>query len=214
MAWRPARDGGVFVDSALWRTGRKAPLTAVIYHTRIGDTFGVRAVRTSVPRQPSPSDQVRILGSSGEYHPNNRVRSLHQVGWNDHVRSSINGEDAPLAGNAFQRELAAIDKLQPGARHQILHGTRNENLARPSHRGDARADMDRDTPDIVVNFLAFAGVKPSSNIDPERTNFFDDCAGAADCAPRPVEGDEETVTSRVGLASAKAHNVSSNRGIM
>jgi hypothetical protein len=57
-------------------------------------------------------------------------------------------------------------------------------------------------------------VKPSSNIDPERTNFFDDCAGAADCAPRPVEGDEEAVTGRVGLASAKAHNVSSNRGIM
>jgi hypothetical protein len=66
--------------------------------------------------------------------------------------------------------------------------------------------MDRDTPDIVVNFLAFASVKPSSNIDPERTNFFDDCAGAADCAPRPVEGDEEAVTGRVGLASAKAHN--------
>ncbi len=93
--------------------------------------------------------------------------------------SSINGEDAPLAGNAFERVLAAIDKLQPGARHQVPHGARNENLARPCQRGDASADMDRDTPDIFVNFLAFASVKPSSNIDPERTNFFDDCAGAA-----------------------------------
>jgi hypothetical protein len=51
-----------------------------------------------------------------------------------------------LAGNAFERVLAAIDKLQPGARHQVLHGARNQNLARPCQRDDASADMDRDTP--------------------------------------------------------------------
>jgi hypothetical protein len=64
----------------------------------------------AAPKTKCESCQRRISSK----HP---VRSLHQVGWNDHVRSSINSEDAPLAGNAFERVLAAIDKLQPGARH-------------------------------------------------------------------------------------------------
>ena len=67
-------------------------------------------------------------------------------------------------------------EAKPRARDQILHGARNEHLARAGERRDPCADMDRDAAHIVVHDLALAGMKPGANVDTERFDLLGDGA--------------------------------------
>ena len=120
----------------------------------------------------------------------------------------------PFAGNTLEGLAAAVAEAQPGARHQVLYGARHQHLARTGERRDARADVNGNPTDIVVDHFAFAGMEPSTDFDPKRPDLLGNGAGAADAARRSVEGGKNAVAGRLDLMAAKACEIAPDRGVM
>src|ERR1700720_1059601 len=95
---------------------------------------------------------------------------------------------APFTGNTLERLAAAVAEAQARARHQVLDGARHQHLARTGERRDARADVNRNTADIVADHFALAGMESGTDFDPERPDLLGDCTGAAHAARWTVEG--------------------------
>src|SRR5215218_6073225 len=64
--------------------------------------------------------------------------------------SSSHGEHVPLAGDALERMAPAVREIDARAGNQIAHGARDEHLARPGERRDARADVHGNTGQVGV----------------------------------------------------------------
>ena len=69
------------------------------------------------------------------------------------------GEDAPLAGHAFEHMRFTVSECDTRAGHQVLDRRRHENLARSGERRDALADVDGDSTDVGVAKFDLTGMK-------------------------------------------------------
>src|SRR2546423_1061407 len=129
-------------------------------------------------------------------------------------RTSASRIEPPRPGDALQLVLAALLEGDPGAGDEVAHRARDEHLARPGERRDARAGVDGDPAHLPVRELALARVQPGAELESEAAHTVADRAGGADRARRPVEGGEEAVAGRVHLAAAVAAKLGANRGLV
>ena len=94
---------------------------------------------------------------------------------------------------------SALEKIEPGTRDEVLYRARHEDLARPRLRHHARASMDGDAGNLVVDALALSRVEANAGLDTEASHRVADTLGAANGASGAVEGREESVAGRVDL---------------
>src|SRR5436190_11631766 len=106
--------------------------------------------------------------------------------------SSDQGVQLPFS-DAFQ--LTSPQRLEPeaGARDEVLHGARHEDLAASGRGADARADRQRNPGDLSFVQLALAGVDADPHLDPDGADRVQDGLRAADRARGTVERREEPV---------------------
>src|SRR5579864_8848149 len=67
---------------------------------------------------------------------------------------------APSLRHAFELVNAAIPKADARLRHQILDRARNQDFAGTRFRGNARADVKRETENVSSAHFVFARVQP------------------------------------------------------
>ena len=91
----------------------------------------------------------------------------------------------------------------PGADDEVLHGARDEHLARAGERRDARAEMDGQPGDVVRQDLDLADVDAGPDLEPELPDAVADRDRAADRAGRAVERREEPVADDLDLVAAE-----------
>ena len=65
--------------------------------------------------------------------------------------SRFSGEDSPLVGDAFQRSRPAVGELDAGTGDEVLNGRGDEYLPGPRERADTRADVHRDTREVIAS---------------------------------------------------------------
>jgi hypothetical protein len=128
--------------------------------------------------------------------------------------SPLDREDTPVAGNAFERTLAAVKKSKPRARHEVLYSAGDQNFVRARKRCDASADMDGYAADIISDLFAFSGTEPRANFEPKRPDVVGDRARATDRSRRTVERDQESIAKSFDLTSAKAQDIPPDGGLM
>ena len=87
---------------------------------------------------------------------------------------------APPLGHAFESVNAAILKADSRLRHQILDRARNQDFAGTRFRGDARADVKRETDHVGPTHFVFACVQPHPDLQPQRAHCLADCGRATD----------------------------------
>jgi len=102
--------------------------------------------------------------------------------------SSFDCENTPFAGDALEGLVAAIAEAQARPGNKVLDRARHQHLARTGKRRDARADVNRNTADIVADHFALAGMESGTDFDPERPDLLGDCTRAAHAARWTVEG--------------------------
>src|SRR5438067_154029 len=95
---------------------------------------------------------------------------------------------------------AAVLERDPGPRHEILHGARDQDLPRTRGGDDPGADVDRDAADIFSHQLALARVQARAEFHSELPHRLPDSTGAADRPRRAVEGCHEAVSHRLDLS--------------
>jgi hypothetical protein len=71
---------------------------------------------------------------------------------------------APPLGHAFESVSAAILKADSRLRHQILDRARNQDFTGTRFRGDARADVKRETDHVSPTHFVFACVQPHPDL--------------------------------------------------
>jgi hypothetical protein len=71
---------------------------------------------------------------------------------------------APPFWYAFESVNAAIDKADSRLRHQILDRARYQDFAGTRFRGNACADVKRETDDVSPTHLIFARVQPRPDL--------------------------------------------------
>ena len=100
--------------------------------------------------------------------------------------------------------LAPVREPQARPDDQVLDRARGQHLARARERADACADVHRDAAQVLAPLLAFAGVHPGADLEPERADGVDRGQRALRRPCRPVEGGEEAVAGRLHLSPAEA----------
>src|SRR5436190_22640781 len=115
------------------------------------------------------------------------------------TRLVLHRVELPLARHALQRMHAAVGERDSRAGDEVRDGPRDEHLPRPGDRSHARADVDRDAPEVVAYQLALAGMEPGPHLDPEVAHRIAGRAGAADRARGAVDGGQEPVAERLHL---------------
>jgi hypothetical protein len=110
--------------------------------------------------------------------------------------------------------FASIDEPKPGSGDEVFYRARYQYLPWGSERGDASADMDRDSANVVLDLFALAGMEACTNFDPDRAHFVDDCARTANGAGGTVECNEKAIARRIGLTAAKPTYVAPDRCIV
>src|SRR5207249_533992 len=88
--------------------------------------------------------------------------------------------ERPVAGDAFERNLSAVDELEARPGHQILHRLRDENLARARLCHHARPQAHRDATDFPGDDLALTYMDPDAHVDADLSNAIADRHRAVD----------------------------------
>ena len=94
---------------------------------------------------------------------------------------------APSFRHALEVVNAAIPEAEFRLRRQILDCTRDQNFAGTRFRGDARADVKRETEHLRPAHFVFAGVQPHPDLKPQRADGLADCGRATDPGSRRAE---------------------------
>jgi hypothetical protein len=117
-------------------------------------------------------------GSDDSLHPLASVRASRRAAWpaRQPRRSPSKRIELPLIAHTLERVASAVDKRQPRTRHEVLHGARNEHLARTGERSDAGSDVDRNAADVVSTSLDLSGVKADPHLHAESSDAFADLA--------------------------------------
>src|SRR5690349_20246017 len=110
--------------------------------------------------------------------------------------------------------LASRLEAQVGARDEILHGARDENLSRLGERRDAGADGYRDAGDFPVGDFALAGVQAGPDLELQRLERLANGRRSKHRPRRAVEDGEETVAGRVELAALELRELTAHDGVM
>ena len=85
----------------------------------------------------------------------------------------------------------------------------------PARRGgDARADVDGDSGNLVAEQLALARVQAGAELEPEVAGAVPDGERAPNRARRPVERGEEAVAGGVDLAAAEPLELATDGGVV
>src|SRR6202046_607577 len=87
---------------------------------------------------------------------------------------------APPLRHAFESVNAAIPKADSRLRHQILDRARNQDFAGTRFRGDARADVKRETEYLCPTHLVFARVQSHPDLQPQRAHGLAHCGRTTD----------------------------------
>src|SRR4051794_18325281 len=119
---------------------------------------------------------------------------------------SVGGPEVPVAGDPFERALAAVGELHAGTDHEILDGARDEHLARAGERAHPGADVHADAGDVPVPALDLARVKTRADLDAERPHRLLHGSRGADALARAVEGGEESVAGALHHDAAVARD--------
>ena len=112
-------------------------------------------------------------------------------------------EEPPRPGDASQLVLSAVHKHDARPGNQVGDRARHQHLGCRSQGGDARPDVDGQTPQVAIGQLNLARVHTSTDLDPERCDHISDRAGTADRPSRAVERREEAVARRGDLRPRK-----------
>src|SRR5262245_7665229 len=120
--------------------------------------------------------------------------------------------EVPLAGDSFERVLAAVLELDTGARDKILDRPGDENLACAGERCNTSADVNGDPAEFFSVSLALTGVEPRPDWDAVRLRNVDDPTSASDCPCRPVERCEEAVSCSVELDAPEVSELPTHCG--
>src|SRR5262245_58348562 len=89
-------------------------------------------------------------------------------------------EQPPIVGDALELMRTAVGEADPRPGDEILHGARDEHLARAGQGSDARGDMDGDPADVLAEQLDLTAVQADANLQTERAGSLGDRAPAAD----------------------------------
>jgi hypothetical protein len=65
--------------------------------------------------------------------------------------SCFSGEDSPLVGDAFQRLRPAVGEVDAGTGDEVFDGRGDEYLTGPRERAYTRADVHRDTREVIAS---------------------------------------------------------------
>ena len=65
--------------------------------------------------------------------------------------SCFSGEDSPLVGDAFQRFRSAVGEVDAGTGDEVFDGRGDEYLTGPRERAYSRADVHRDTCEVIAS---------------------------------------------------------------
>ena len=76
-----------------------------------------------------------------------------------------------MVGNTLQLVLASIVEGEPGARDEILHGLRYQDLGRRRKARHPRADVHGDAADLAVDLLDLSGMDPRADFESERDDL-------------------------------------------
>ena len=94
---------------------------------------------------------------------------------------------APSLRHAPELVNAAILEADSRLRHQVLDRTRDQDFAGTRFRGDARADVKRETEHLSPAHFVFARVQPHPDLQPQRAHCLADCGRATDPGSRRAE---------------------------
>src|SRR5262249_22731873 len=90
----------------------------------------------------------------------------------------------------------------------------DEHFARTCHGSHTGADVYRDTTYLLTHQLAFPGVQPCTNLDPQLFDGFAHGAGAANRAGWTIERRQEAVACCLHLAAIEACTLEANHRMM
>jgi hypothetical protein len=97
---------------------------------------------------------------------------------------------------------AAVFEVQLRADDEVLDRAGDGTSPAPA-KAATRADVDREPADVVVEYLAFAGVQSAADLQAEVGDAVDDLIGAARGPGRSVEGRDEPVPQGLDLPSTE-----------
>src|ERR1700742_3034881 len=117
---------------------------------------------------------------------------------------------APSLRDAFELVKTAIPKTDFGLRHQILHRARDQDFAGTCFRGDARADVKRQTDQLRPAHFVFTRVQPYPDLQPQRAHRLVDCSRATDPGSRCDERRQQSVPRRHDFLSAQSLQLSTD----
>src|SRR3954451_21005633 len=119
-------------------------------------------------------------------------------------RSADEEKHGPLPGHAPELVVAAELEVEPRADHRAVSRAGGEDLSRLGERGHPRGDVQRHPAHVVAADLALTRVESGAQLDAQRLDTLDHCAGAAQRSRRrAVEDDQERVADRLDLLTVE-----------
>jgi hypothetical protein len=100
-----------------------------------------------------------------------------------------------------------LPKAQFRADHEVLYGSRHQDLPRSGQRSDPSSDHDAEASHLVGYPLAFSGVDADADPEPELFDLVDERRRASDRPSRSVERDEEPVAGRIDLPTPRSREL-------
>src|SRR5215475_2692832 len=104
--------------------------------------------------------------------------------------SRLGDVEPPPVRHALQLLLSSIGEGEAAPGNQVLHGLRDDDLARACGTQKTRADRHRQTAGLPVDHLAFADVDAGPRLEAELADALRDLVGAADRTRRSGEARE------------------------
>src|SRR4249919_945778 len=144
-------------------------------------------------RSSSRSVAERSCATSAATSPTARASAASSASSRAGAEAALDGVEAPLAGDTFQRGPSPVLELDPGARDEIVHRPGDEHFSGSRLAGHARPDVHGDPGQLVACDLALTGVDAGTDVEPEPGRGVDRGEGAANCACRPVESRKKAV---------------------
>jgi hypothetical protein len=90
-----------------------------------------------------------------------------------------------------------------GAHDQIPYGPGGEDLPRTGQRHHSGRDVDRDTADVAVALLNFAGVQPHPELEADAAQLVSERGRTTDPAAWAVEGGQNPITGGLDQLAAE-----------
>jgi hypothetical protein len=124
---------------------------------------------------------------------------------------ALTGVEPPGSRNTLQVVFATVVEGDARAGDEVLDRARDQHFIGIGCGGDTRGDMDGEASEVVAADLAFSGVEPDANFDPEPLSGLNDRVGAANGPGGTVEGGYETVTGGVDFLAMGPSQLVSHR---